>query len=179
MLISICLSSFSLAFGQAYFTKTGTIKLFSETPFEKIDPINKKAVCVLNMAKGTLDCSVLIKGFKFENALKQTHFNENYIESDKYPKALFRAQGVDFSDIDVEVDGNYQVPINGILVVREIEKPIDFIASFDIKDGTIIGNATFEIRPEDFDIQIPRIVKDKIAKEILVSVEAQYEPYEN
>ena len=109
----------------------------------------------------------------------QTHFNENYMESDKYPKALFRARGVDFSDIDVEVDGNYQVPINGILVVREIEKPIDLIASFDIKDGTIIGNATFEIRPEDFDIQIPRIVKDKIAKEILVSVEAQYEPYEN
>ncbi|NND08449.1 MAG: YceI family protein [Saprospiraceae bacterium] len=178
ILISLMLYAFSQVRGQTYYTKNGTIKLFSETPLEKIDPINKKAVCVMNIAKGTLGCSVLIKGFKFRNALMQTHFNENYMESGKHPKAHFKAKAIDLSQIDIEVDGKYQVPLNGILIVRGIEKPIDIEASFDIRDGKIHGSTSFVVSPADFDIQIPGIVKDKIAKEILVSVEAQYEPYE-
>ena len=78
--------------GQKYFTKTGHISFYSDTPLEKIEGHNKSSNCVLDVATGKLEVATLVKGFQFEKALMQEHFNENYMESDKFPKAVFKGQ---------------------------------------------------------------------------------------
>lgn len=164
-------------FTQVYYTKSGEIRLYSETPLEKIDPLNDKTVSVLDLERGTVSFSALIKGFTFRNALMQTHFNENYLESDKYPKAVFKAQGVDFSELILDEDGSYDVPISGTLTIRTIEKEIETIATFDIKNQVVSAAASFEVTPQEFNIEIPGLVRDKIAKTIRVEVQVLYEPY--
>ena len=77
---------------QKYFSKTGQIYFVSDTPMEKIEATNKSSNCVLDMASGKLEFGVLIKGFQFEKALMQEHFNENYMESNKFPKSIFKGQ---------------------------------------------------------------------------------------
>jgi hypothetical protein len=91
----------NIANGQKYFTKTGTISFFSETPMEKIEAQTKSANCVLDASTGKLEFAVLIKSFQFEKALMQEHFNENYMESTKFPKSTFKGQLDNFSSIDL------------------------------------------------------------------------------
>jgi hypothetical protein len=164
--------------GQVYFTKNGTISFYSSTPIEEIHAVNDKAVSVLNLDESTVEWSVLIKGFLFKNALMQTHFNENYMDSDQYPKAVFKSTMMDLSQCTFSEDGTYTAPLKGVLTVRGKEKEVETNAVFEVSGGNISGSAKFEVSPADFNIEIPALVREKIAKEIEVTVEAAYELYE-
>ena len=175
-LVFFFLSGVSLS-GQIYFTKSGKISFESETPLEKIEAVNAKAVSILNLDDHTLEFSVLIKGFYFPNALMQTHFNENYLLSDEYPKATFKSAPNQFEVIDLQIDSTYEVPVLGTLNVKGVDKEIESIATLQVDQGIIRGQASFVVSPADFQIEIPNLVKDKIAKEIHVKVDAEYEIY--
>ncbi|MBK8506598.1 MAG: YceI family protein [Saprospiraceae bacterium] len=163
--------------GQTYFTKDGEISFYSYTPIEEIEAKNAKAVSVLNFDESTLEFSVLIKGFHFKNALMQTHFNENYMDSDNFPKASFKSSTLDLSGIGLQKDGNYTIPVKGIISIRDQEKEISSEAIFSVLDGQISGTSTFVLSPSDFNIEIPSIVRGKIAEEIQVKVSAIYQRY--
>jgi YceI-like domain len=157
---------------QKYFTKNGLVSFYSDTPLEKIEATNKSSNCVLDLATGKLEFAVLIKGFQFEKALMQEHFNENYLESNKFPKATFKGQIDNYNKIDVSKNGKSTVKISGDLTLHGVTKKLTTDALVEVKGGKIDADATFNIMVADYNIAIPSLVKDQIAKSVKVKVDA-------
>jgi hypothetical protein len=178
MLNRLCLLIFfslSLSFSglcQNYMTKNGFIGFYSKTPLEDIRAENNQVYAVLDAGSHRLAFAVLLKGFLFTKELMQVHFNENYVESDKYPKATF--SGACSGDMDLNKDGTYQVVIKGDLSLHGVTKPIETTAQLDVKNNHIKGTSTFKLKPEDFNIAIPAIVREKIASEMNVKVQIDW-----
>ena len=165
------------SWGQKYFTREGKISFFSETPVENIEAHNQKATCVVDFTSGQMEFAVLIKAFQFEKALMQEHFNENYLESTKYPKATFKGTIQDAGKIDLEKDGAYPVVVKGDLTIHGVTKAVSANGQIVVKNGAIAANSTFNIAPEDYAIKIPAVVRDNIAKIVKVVVKADLQPY--
>ncbi len=170
ILINVTYSS-----SQKYFTKNGQVSFYSDTPLEKIEAFNKSSNCVLDLATCKLEFAVLIKGFQFEKALMQEHFNENYLESNKFPKATFKGQIDNYSKIDVTKNGKSTVKVSGDLTLHGVTKKLNTDAVVEIKAGKIDADATFNIMVADYNISIPSLVKDQIAKSVKVKVDATLE----
>ena len=158
--------------GQKYFTKTGQISFYSDTPIEKIEGHNKSSNCVLDLATGKLEFGTLIKGFQFEKALMQEHFNENYMESNKFPKATFKGQISDYIKVDVSKNGKIPVKVTGDLTIHGVSKKVTTDAILNVVNGKIETSATFNILVADYGIAIPSLVKDQIAKSVKIKVNA-------
>ena len=131
----------------------------------------------MKTADGEINFAGLIKSFKFRNALMEEHFNENYIESSQYPKAVFKGKILNFSKVDLSKDEIQQVEVEGDLTLHGVTKKIDIKATLQPQNGKILAKADFVVSAEDFDIKIPAVVREKIAKKINVSVDVAYEPY--
>lgn len=162
---------------QKYFTKTGQIYFVSDTPMEKIEATNKSSNCVLDMASGKLEFGVLIKGFQFDKALMQEHFNENYMESNKFPKSTFKGQIDNYKTIDVTKNGKYPVKVSGDLTLHGVSQKVVTDGFVTVNNGKIDADATFDIKVEDYGIEIPSLVKDKIAKNVKIKVDTTLEPF--
>ncbi len=160
-----------------YLTKKAKIDFFSSTPIEDIKAVSNDAISILKTESKEVSFGVTIKSFTFENSLMQEHFNENYLESDKYPTAKFKGIISDVTNISFDKDGVYPVKIIGKITIHGISKNIEPKAIFTIKDGKISAKSIIKLKPEDFKIEIPSIVKDKIAKELSVNINADYLPY--
>jgi polyisoprenoid-binding protein YceI len=160
---------------QKYFTREGKVSFFSEAPLEKIEAHNSKATSVIDITSGRMEFAILIKAFQFEKALMQEHFNENYMESDKYPKATFKGNITDIDVIDLTKDGEYEVNVKGDLTIHGETKTIETPGKIIVKDGQISANANFEALVEDYKIEIPAIVKDNIAKTVRIDIAVNYE----
>jgi polyisoprenoid-binding protein YceI len=170
--LSLIVSCLSLhGFSQNYTTKTGFIGFYSKTSLEDIKAENNQVYAVLDPASRHLAFAVLLKGFIFTKELMQEHFNENYIESDKYPKATF--SGACSGDMDLSKEGTYQVVIKGDLTLHGVTKPVETTAQLEVKKDQITGSSAFKLKPEEFNIGIPGIVRDKIASEISVKVKVE------
>ncbi len=161
---------------QKYFTKTGHISFYSDTPLEKIEGHNKSSNCVLDVATGKLEVATLVKGFQFEKALMQEHFNENYMESDKFPKAVFKGQIDNYSKLDISKNGKVTVKVSGDLTMHGVTKKVTTDAVVSINNGKIIADASFNVLLADFNIKIPALVKDQIAKSLKIKVACTLEP---
>ncbi len=157
------------------FTRKGQISFYSKAPLEDIEAHNKAAVSVIDKTTGQLEFSVLMKGFEFEKALQQEHFNENYVESDKYPKAIFKGKMTDVSKVKFTTDGSYTVPVTGQLTLHGETKDVSANATITVKGGAVSGHTEFTISLDDYKIKIPALVKDKIAKTVRIVVNADYE----
>jgi polyisoprenoid-binding protein YceI len=169
-LLSILFSCFiQTGFCQAYTTKTSFIGFYSKTPFEDIEAENNQVYAVLDPASHHIAFALLMKGFIFPRELMQEHFNENYAESDKFPRASF--SGNCTGDMDLTKEGIYQIVIKGDLTLHGITRPIETTGLLEVKNDRILGSSAFKIKPEDFQISIPGIVRDKIAKEINVKIQ--------
>ena len=162
-------------YGQKYFTKTGKVTFFSATPIENIEAGTHSASTVIDMESGKIQWAVLIKSFEFEKALMQEHFNENYMESSKFPKATFKGQIVDFSNINLQKDGTYIVDVGGALEIHGVEKEVKTKATFVVSNGEIVASSNFKVFVADYGIEIPSVVKNNIAKEIEINITGKYE----
>ncbi|HZG23841.1 MAG TPA: YceI family protein [Chitinophagaceae bacterium] len=167
----IMISCSQLSFAQAkYFSKAGKISFYSKAPLEDIEAHNTKAVSVFDLSTGQIEFSVLIKGFEFEKAKMQEHFNENYLESDKYPKAVFTGTMNNFKEINLAKDGVYNVDVSGSLQLHGITKSQSAKAVITVKGGTVSAVSDFTIALADFNIKIPALVAEKISKTVRVVV---------
>jgi hypothetical protein len=166
----LCLSFLlpAAAYSQLYSTRTGFIGFYSKTPLEDIKGENNQVYAIVDAGKKNLAFAALLKGFIFPKELMQEHFNENYVESDKYPKATF--SGTFAGDIALDKDGVYKIAVKGNLTLHNITRPVEIPATLEVKAGHVVGVAEFKIKPEDFNIGIPSVVRDKIDKEIMVKV---------
>lgn len=155
---------------QKYFTRTGITQFEAyEKAFEPVEATNKSTTAILNTTTGAVAAQVFMAGFQFKNALMQEHFNENYMDSHKYPKATLKGQLEDFSKDRMTTDSSFT--LNGVLSIKGIEKEIQTEVFLNEENDRIYITTRFSVRPEDFDIKIPSLVRDKIAKEIKISAE--------
>lgn len=168
-------SSLSAQSGK-HFTKTGKISFYSKAPLESIDAVNKSAVCVLDTKSGLLQFSVLMKGFEFKKALMQEHFNENYAESDKFPKSDFRGQISNNDAINYAADGVYPATVKGRLTLHGQTREMEAAGKVTVKSGKISLSSEFTIQLSDYKILIPKVVKDNIANSVKISVNCALEP---
>jgi polyisoprenoid-binding protein YceI len=163
-----------------FFTKNGKIYFNATTPSspEKIDATNEKAVAKLDVSTGEMEFGVLMKGFTFEKSLMQEHFNENYVESDKFPKATFKGNIVNIASVNLAKDGSYPVKVKGMMNIHGVSKEVTADGTLSIKDGKVAsGISNFKITLKDFNIEIPSLVKDKVANDADIKVDINYEPY--
>ncbi len=106
----------------------------------------------------------------------QEHFNENYMESDKFPKSNFKGKIDNLSKIDFKKDGTYPAEVSGDLTIHGVTKHITTKGTIVVKGSTITANSKFMVVPTDYGIRIPIIVENKIAKEMQVTVDITYTP---
>ncbi|WP_347160038.1 YceI family protein [Pontibacter chitinilyticus] len=160
-----------------YFTKTGHISFFSEALLEDIAAHNEQVVSLLDTQTGEIVFSATMQDFQFRKSLMQHHFNENFVESDKYPKATFKGKITNISSLDLSRDNTYKVQVAGALTVHGVERQITTDGTLEVKGNKLLGKAEFSVTPQEFNIEIPLLVREHIAKNIAIKVDMLYEPY--
>ena len=160
--------------GDTYKTNSGNIHFFSHTDIEDIEANNHKVKSAFETQNGVIQFSVVVKDFEFEKALMQEHFNENYMESNQYPRAKFDGKIMDLGAIKFSKDGSYSSKVKGKLTIKDVTREIETTATFKVTGDNVNGKATFIINPEDYNIEIPKVVSDKISREIKITVDSDY-----
>ncbi|MFL5742626.1 MAG: YceI family protein [Flavisolibacter sp.] len=167
----------SLAFSQdKYFTKTGKINFFSKASLEDIEAKNNTVTAVLDSKSGAIQFAAMMKSFEFEKELMQQHFNENYVESDKFPKGEFRGVITNNNEINYSKDGSYTARVKGKMTIHGITKDIETTGTIKVDGGKVNANSVFNILLSDYKIKIPAVVKDKVSNSIKISVDCKLEP---
>lgn len=157
-----------------YSTKSGKISFFSNAPLEDIEAKNNEVESKLASSNGQVVFMLLMKGFQFENELMQEHFNENYVESDKFPKADFKGFITNIKDINFSKDGKYPANVKGTLTLHGVSKEVVSDGVLEVRGGRTTARSKFNIRLKDFNIG-GSLVGKKIAEVIAITVECQYE----
>lgn len=165
------------SWAQRYITKDGHISFYSEAPLENIEAHNHQALSIIDFEKQEIVVSLLMKGFEFEKSLMQEHFNENYVESDKFPKATLKGDFTADQAVMLNKDGTYTINIAGQLTIHGVTQPLNTPATIAIEGGKVSGTAKFEVKVADHDIGIPKVVAKNIAEVVEVTIAFHYSPY--
>lgn len=167
----LCLS-ITAGHAQKWMTRTGKVSFFSSTSVENIEAFNNEAASVIDARSGDVVFIVPIKSFKFDKALMQEHFNENYMESNKYPKAEYKGKITNLSDVNFSKDGTYNVKTTGKLTMHGVTKDVPATGTIVVKAGTATVKSKFMVAPADFGIKIPAISASKVASKIEVTIDS-------
>jgi len=174
-LLIVCSIISLIGFSQKiYKTTSGEISFFSTTPVEDIDAVNKKVKGIINTETKEIAFVSTIIGFEFKKPLMGEHFNENYMESDKYKTSVYK--GKMYGDIDFKKDGKYPVTSKGTLKMHGVEKEREIKGIITIKGGKISLKSEFDVKLSDHNIKIPKMVMKKIAETVKVTVNMSFEP---
>ncbi|QEC41808.1 YceI family protein [Pseudobacter ginsenosidimutans] len=158
-----------------FFTRTGQISFSSKGILETIKAQNKTVTCVLDAQTGQIQFSVMMRGFEFKKALMQEHFNENYVESDKYPTAEFKGQ-INSPLPDLSKDGSYPVKVKGKMTIHGITQELATDGTLTVQQGAMKADATFTILLSDYKIRIPSIVKNNLSNTVSIAVACSLQP---
>ena len=169
-IIIIILAFGQLVQAQKYMTQNGVISFFSTTPVEDIEAINNQVSAVINSENGDIAAVLLMKAFNFEKALMQEHFNEKFVESDKFPKSTFKGQIIDLQKLEIN-EKPITVLIKGDLTIHGVTKKIEVEGTLSKTESAMELITEFTVAVADFNINIPGPVKEKIAKILKVSVQ--------
>lgn len=174
LLVALTLGLQNTAYSQQrYKIVSPSVNFFAGTPLEDIDGTSDKLVGVLVADKSEFAFRIAMNSFQFPRALMQEHYNENYLETAKFPNADFK--GVIEGEVDWETNGEYEVVAKGEFTIHGISKMYEIPALIKIVDKVKSLEATFEILLEDHDIKRPKIVMLKIADSAEVTVKANLE----
>jgi len=178
-LLFVALLSFSLTsfYSQIFKAKDGTtlIHFYSKSPLEDIDASNKGAIIVLNTNTGDLQVRVTIQNFKFKNALMEEHFNENYLESTKFPNCVFK--GKINEKVDYTKDGENKVTVAGKMELHGVTKDVTLDGTMTKKGADIVLDTKFKIKVADYNIQVPSLYVKNIAEVVDVTLVSTLEPF--
>lgn len=111
-----------------------------------------------------------MRSFEFRKALMQEHFNENYVESDKYPRATFNGEIIEADQLDLTDAKDNMVKVKGSLTIHGVTHPIETTGNIKAGNGKLILIANFEIQISDYKISIPSLVKDKVSNKVRIFV---------
>ncbi len=158
-----------------WFTKEGTIVFLSKTPMEDIEGKNYQVTSLVDFSNNDMAFSLLMKGFQFEKALMEEHFNEKYVESEKFPKATFEGKFVCSQPIVPTMAGEHKVTVRGKLTIHGVTRDVETPGTFKADGkGLMTGTATFTVKTADYDIKIPSVVRENIAESINITVKMDY-----
>ncbi len=153
-----------------YLTRFGLTTLFSATPVVDIEARNTKTSAVIDLGTGQVAVSLQMSDFQFERSLMQQHFNESYLETDTYPKAIFTGKFVDYQPGALQPGAKLTVYAKGELSMHGKLRPMSAPVWLELKDGRLTGTTRLVISPADYGIDIPLIVRDHIAKAVDVNI---------
>lgn len=160
-------------------TKIGQISFFSETPIRNIEAMNNEVTSLLNTETGEIGFVVPIKSFRFEKSLMEEHFNENYMETAKFPKATFQGKITNLKAIDFKKDGGYSATVEGKLTMHGVTKNILTDGKIIVEKGKLVAVASFIVLLEDYNVKRPSLVAAEIADRVEVKINCRYEPKPN
>jgi len=165
---------FSSSAQEKLITRTAKVTFFSSTAMEDFDAENNQVASILMVSDHRVAFNVLLKSFKFDKALMEEHFNEKYVNSDKYPSAKFK--GVIPSEVDLKTANTYtNIDVKGEMIFHGVTKPLTVKADIVVnEDKTIVFNSSFKLNLEEYKVEIPSLVKDKIAEDVKVVIVANY-----
>jgi polyisoprenoid-binding protein YceI len=157
---------------QLFMTTTGEVSFFSKTPMEDIDAVNKSVSSIINTATNEVAVQMRITNFVFPNKLMQEHFNENYLESEKFPSATFK--GKIKESVDLTVPGTYPISASGSATIHGVTRPIELKGNIVSSGTSLTLTCQFDVKLVDYKVDIPKIVFAKIAEVIKVSAKMNY-----
>jgi hypothetical protein len=155
-------------------TQTGHVWFYSKAMSETIEAHNKQVAATVNTTTGDVGLRMLIKSFSFEKKLIEEPFNENYMESDKFPKSSFKGKIANINSVNFEVDGTYQTTVDGDLTIHGVTKKVSADISIEVSKGDVKGISKFKVKPKDYRIKIPTVVADKISEQIEINVDINF-----
>lgn len=156
-----------------YFTRGAYISFYSDSPLEKIEASTNSGNCVLDLGTGKLEAAVLINSFNFKKALMQEHFNENYMESAKFPKAVFKGILPNPQELNLGKDGTYKTLLKGEMTIHGVTRSMETEVTFRVGDGKIFAETEFNVTVADYNISIPALMRDNIAKIVRLKVKSE------
>jgi polyisoprenoid-binding protein YceI len=158
---------------QKYTLEKSRVIFFSDATIEDIRAENIKTSSIFNISTGEVVFSIPISDFEFDKESMKEHFNEKYMETEKFPKAIFQGK---FLNVKSDQVGEQVVKASGKLTIHGVTKEVTFPGTLNIKSNQIIAKSKFTIRLEDYNIKIPQLVWQNIAEEVEVTVEFYYKP---
>ena len=176
ILLLITIGHFQSNGQSIYTTDSSMVSFFSGTPVEDIEAINSASTSLISISKGEIAFRVPITGFQFEKPLMQEHFNENYMESGKYPTASFK--GKLSETLDLTKDTVYHVSATGVMNIHGVDRAETYNGVITCKGGTATLKCNFKVKLTDYKIKVPKVVFANIAEVIDVKTYFQYKPYE-
>lgn len=174
-IIAILVLSVGVQSQKIYSTKSGKITFQSIAPLEDIEAINSEVESKLSGTDGQIIFNLLVKGFHFDNDLMEDHFNENYAESSKFPKATFKGLITNIKDVNFAKDGIYPAVVKGKLTIHGVTRDVQSNGTITVKGGRPTAKSKFSIQVKDYNIAIPKLVGNKIAENVTILVDCQYQ----
>jgi hypothetical protein len=176
----ICYFSASLIKAQdKFFTRTGKIVFYSKAPIEDIKAENNQVSCIYETESNRVVANVLIKAFTFEKNLMQQHFNENYMESDKFPKASFKGKLNNAQNIDFKSNWKKNIEFEGDITIHGVTRKMNSSATINCENGIVTVNADFDILIKDFNIKVPSTLINNIAEKINIKINLKLDKFKN
>ena len=170
LLVLTLLAASPSLFAQKWGTRNGQISFFSATKMEDISAANKAVSAVVDATAGTVAVSLDMRDFKFKRSLMEEHFNENYVESEKFPKAEFRGKIENAQTVKWTTDGIYPIAVGGTLSLHGVTKPVTVPFTLIIKDGKAGVSGKFPLALADYGVKVPTLLTAKIAEVVEVNV---------
>lgn len=178
-LLGLCLSaSLSPIYGQGKFlANKGSISFFSHAAIEDITAYNNNVASVIDAESGKVAIIVKMINFQFKKKLMQEHFNENYVETEKFPKATFNGKIINNSEVNYSARGDYAVKVEGDMTIHGVTRKVSVTGNIVVTEtGDIVTHTKFMLNPEDYNIKIPRVVRNNIAERLEISVDILHKP---
>lgn len=172
---ALALSITSVFSQDIWMTRSGTISFEAGTGIEDVDGVNTEVASLLNIKTGDIAFNVPVKSFHFKRSLMEEHFNENYMETTKFPKASFQGRITDLSKVNFTKDGTYTVTVEGDLTLHGVTKKVSAPGTVKIGGGKINASSAFSVIMSDYNITIPGVVADKMSKDARIKVSCNYE----
>ncbi len=170
LFIILCLLSVSPLLAQKYMSRTAEVYFFSDMDaVEVVEAVNNQVGAVVDLENGNIAFQIQMRAFHFDIALMEEHFNENYIESEIYPKATFSGA---FTEIPNNLETKQSLLIVGVIDFHGVKKEMEIPVNLVLNEGVLFGDSKFNLLCSDFNIDIPKIVSDKISNTIEVTVKA-------
>lgn len=160
------------AFAQVYICTNADITFFSAAPIENIKGESSAAVSALNINNGEIYFKVAIRSFNFHKGLMQEHFNEDYLQSGRFPYAQFKGNILD--SLDLTKSGTHSVIVKGYLTIHGVTRACTTTGNIRVRRDEVITHAVFNIKPQDYQVKIPTLLTENIAQNVQVTVNADY-----
>ena len=170
LLLTFLVFSVSQLMAQRYITRNAEVYFLSDKDaLEVVEATNNQVGAVVDLSSNDIAFQIQMRAFKFKIALMEEHFNENYVESEKYPKATFKGT---FTNLPADLSKQHELLVAGVIDFHGVQKDVEVNVSLQFIEGELVGTSNFVLLCSDFGIKIPKIVSDKLANEIQVTIKA-------